>query len=326
MHKKFIKYLIDPKTGEDLVLQSTREEKENIIEGFLVSKSNKYPIVRGVPRFAGYNDANNYTKSFGWQWNKWSKIQFDSYNIGKPMANFTIDMWNKITDIKSTDLNNSVIVDIGCGPGRFLETIRQKNGLAIGIDLSDAVEAAADNFAKDTNVLICQADILQTPIRGESMDGVFSIGVLHHTTNPKAGFNEMVRVTKPNGWVSLSVYSTGGYYDNFIVNAYRKIFKALWPVFGHYPPLIYSYTSVYLTRAIMLVPIFRTIVRPFLSFIPCINIKKDRSWSVLNTFDSVTPSNQSGHTPYEVFQWFKKANLKEIEPSNWAGASFHAIK
>jgi SAM-dependent methyltransferase len=326
MHKKFVKYLIDPKTGEDLVIESSVAVGDTITSGFLVSKSNRYPIVRGVPRFSGYMDNNNYTKSFGWQWNKWAKIQFDSYNVGKPMQGYTKLMWDKITHISTTDLNGGAIVDIGCGPGRFLETILEKNGLAIGIDMSDAVEAAIDNFPNNPNVLICQADILHSPIRTESVDGIFSIGVLHHTSNPKKGFDEMVRAVKPDGWISVSVYSTGGYYDNFIVNIYRKIFKRMWPIFGHYPPLIYSYLVVYVSRVLLSIPIFRTLIRPFLSFFPFINIKKDIGWSVLNTFDSITPSNQSGHTLYEVFNWFKKEKLREIEPSNWAGASVHAIK
>lgn len=314
MQKNFLKYLIDPKTGEDLTWEGD----------FLISPSNKYPIVRGIPRFAGYKDDANYTKSFGYQWNKWSKIQFDSANIGKKMEGYTLMMWDRITHILDKDLNNQVIVDIGCGPGRYIETIRDKNGIAIGIDLSDAVEAAGEIFSKDPNVLICQADALHSPIRSNSIDGVFSIGVLHHTSNPKKGFSEMVRILKPSGWIALSVYSNG-YYDNFFVTVYRKIFKFLWPVFGHYPPLIYTYVVVYVSKPILKVPILRTILRPFMSFFPFMNIK-DMDWSILNTFDSLTPTNQSTHSMYEVFNWFKKENLKEIEPSNWWGASFHAKK
>lgn len=324
MQKHFLKYLIDPKTGEELTIESTLEAKDNVIEGFLVSKSNKYPIVRGVPRFAGYNDDANYTKSFGYQWNKWSQIQFDSKNIGKPYEGFSLDMLNRITGIKS-DFTNKVIVDFGCGPGRFLETIRDKKGIAIGIDLSDAVEASGDIFKNDPNVLVCQADILNSPIKTGSADGVFSIGVLHHTIDAEKGFGELVRVTKDGGWVSASVYGTSGYYDNFIVNVWRKIFKFLWPVFKQYPPLIYTYVVVYISTLIYKIPILRTLVRPFLSFFPSL-ILKDIKWSILNTFDSITPSNQYGFTTFQVFQWFKKANLKNIEPSEWAGSSFTAIK
>ncbi len=325
MNTLFLKYLIDPKTGEELILESTQTEANNVIEGFLVSKSNRYPIVRGIPRFAGYNDDSNYTKSFGYQWNKWSQIQFDSKNIGKPYQGFSLDMLERITGKYQEDLEEKVIVDFGCGPGRFLENIREKNGIAIGLDMSDAVEAAGEIFKNDPKVLICQGDILHSPIKTASVDGVFSIGVLHHRINAQNGFTEMIRAVIENGWISVSVYSTGGYYDSFIVNVWRKIFKALWPILGHYPPLIYSYVVVYITTAILKIPIIRTLVRPFLAFLPSI-ILKDIKWSVLNTFDSVTPSNQYGFTMYQVFQWFKSAGLRNIEPSNWAGSSFTAIK
>lgn len=325
MRIHFLKYLVDPKTGESLSIKPALEKNGDIVEGWLVSKSNRYPIVRGVPRFAGFEDDKNYTKSFGYQWNRWSKIQFDSQNVGKPMQGLSLKMWSRITGVEAPDLNGAVIADFGCGPGRFIETIREKNGIVIGIDYSDAVEAAADNFTDDKNVLICQADILHSPLKPESIDGAFSIGVLHHTKNAEKGFQQMTASIKPEGWIAASVYGVGGYYDNFFVHLYRKIFKTLWPIFGHYPPLIYSYIVVYLFRPILKIPIIRTLIRPFLSFFPFINLP-DIHWSVLDTFDSVTPSNQYGFTMYQVFQWFKSAKLRNIEPSDWAGSSFTAIK
>lgn len=325
MRKKFLKYLIDPATGEDLGIEIHTEKDDDIIEGSLVSEHNRYPIIRGIPRFAGYKDNTSYTKSFDYQWNKWSKIQFDSQNVGKPMQGHTGKMWERITGITSSELNKDIFVDFGCGPGRFIETIINKNGIAIGIDLSDAVEAAAENFANNPDVLICQADILHSPIRPESVDVVFSIGVLHHTNNAKEGFGKIIEAVKPGGRIAVSVYSCGGYYDNFFVTIYRKIFKALWPIFGPYPPLFYSYTTVYLFRPILRIPIVRTLIRPFLIFFPFINLR-DIRWSVLDTFDSVTPSNQYCFTPYQVFQWFKLAGLRGIEPSNWGGSSFMAKK
>jgi len=325
MRSEFLKYLVDPETGEDLKIEATKKNGEKIIDGFLISQSNKYPIVRGIPRFSGYKEEKNYTNSFGYQWNKWSKIQFDSQNIGKKMEGYTLKMLDRITHVTTPDLSGKVIVDFGCGSGRLIETIRQKNGIAIGFDMSDAVEAAEEFFANDPQVLICQADILKSPIRPNSVDGVFSIGVLHHTKDAKIGFDKMVECLKSNGWIAVSVYSPGGYYDNFFVNIYRKIFKKLWPLFGHYPPLIYTYFTIYVLRPFLRVPILRTLIRPFYTFFPFLDLP-DTQWSILNTFDSITPSNQYTFTVYQVFQWFKSANLRNIEPSNWAGGSVHGQK
>ena len=325
MSPAFLAYLCDPKTHEDLVLQPTlQDDSGRIIEGFLVSKSNRYPIVRGVPRFAGYDDSSNYTKSFGYQWNKWSLIQFERDNVGRPMEGHTRRMWERI--VGRTDITpGSVIADYGCGPGRFLDVARSKGATVIGLDLSDAVEAAQEILGNDEHVLICQADILHSPLKPGSMDGTFSIGVLHHTPDARAGFADMVRSTKPGGWIGVSVYGLGGHYDNFITNLWRKLFKLLWPVLGHYPPLIYSYTVVYLTRPLYWSRHLYSLALPILGYIPRIQLR-DIRWSVLDTFDSITPSNQYGFSLFQVFQWAQDEKLNNITPSNWAGASINATK
>jgi len=71
MNLSFLKYLVDPKTGENLELLVKKEENGDVLEGELKSPSNTYLIVRGIPRFAGYSDNGGYAESFGFEWNKW---------------------------------------------------------------------------------------------------------------------------------------------------------------------------------------------------------------------------------------------------------------
>lgn len=315
MHKSFLPYLADPKTGEPLALEVERAEGDEVIEGSLRSASNRYPIVRGVPRFAG----DEYAASFGYQWNRWARVQFESENRGKPMQGHTKAMWERITGLGEGNLAGSVIAEFGCGPGRFLEVVRMKGGRAIGLDLSSAVEAAAENFKNDPDVLICQADILHPPIKSKSLDGSFSIGVLHHTPDPQGGFQRLAASVKPGGWVSVAVYGKGGYYDFPTVTVYRRLFKFLWPIAGHYPPLAYAYFACYVVRPCTRIPLLGSLLK--VAF-PHVRLP-DADWSVLDTFDSVTPSYQSTHESYEVFQWFKRLGLVSIEPSDWSFTSYH---
>ncbi len=237
MHLSFLPYLVDPETVEPLELKVEHREGDVVLKGALSSKMRSYPIVRGIPRFAGYETDGDYSRSFGYQWNRWRKVQFESENAGKPMQGHTLHMWQRITALETDSLEEQVIGDFGCGSGRFLEVVRLKKGRAIGLDLSQAVEAAADHFRHDPQVLICQADILKPPIKPESLDGAFSIGVLHHTPQPAKGFEVMARTVKTGGWISVSVYGKGGYYDFPTVKLYRSLFKALWPWCRQYPPL-----------------------------------------------------------------------------------------
>ncbi|HTQ40716.1 MAG TPA: class I SAM-dependent methyltransferase [Pirellulales bacterium] len=327
MHLSFLDYLADPTTGEPLRLKIAEQRGEFVEAGLLESAVHTYRIVRGIPRFVEYK-AGNYTRSFGYQWRKWPRLQFDSENVGRPMEGYTQKMWEKITGMADENVNlnggkpnvnGAILADIGCGPGRFIEVARTKGARAIGIDYSAAVEVAEQNFKHDPNVCIVQADALNLPLKPQSLDGAFSIGVLHHTPNPKRGVQQAFCAVRPEGWFALSVYGQNGYYDFPAVQFWRKVFKRLWPVLGHYPPLVYTYGTVHLFWPVAhFVPPVGRAIRALLPFIKL----PDFQWSLLDTFDSVTPSYQSAHASFEVFSWLKQAGFSNIEPTNWGFTSF----
>ena len=324
MHKKFLSFLVDPITKEPLTYEGFVPSDNLIDEGFLVSSTNRYPIIRGIPRFIS---EENYAESFGWQWNNWARVQFDSENIGKAMEGHTGRMWRTICgldeNINNTSLKGKLVLDIGCGSGRFIEAARNEGALVVGLDFSIAADTAGKNFSNDNDVCIIQADALNLPFKENVFDAAFSIGVLHHTPHPSKGVLEAYRILKNNGWLAISVYGKTGFYKYPNVQAWRKIFATLWPLFGYRPPLIYTYLIVTLFAPISNLSrsLGRIIKIPF----PFISMP-DRDWSLLDTFDSITPSYQSGHESYEVFTWFKDAKYKKIKPTNWGNTSWRGKK
>jgi len=231
-------------------------------------------------------------------------------------------MWERITAIRTEGLGGAVIGDFGCGAGRFLEVVRSKGGRVIGLDMSEAVGVANEWFGGDEDVLICQADVLAPPLAPDSLDGVFSIGVLHHTPDPLRGFSALVETVKPGGWVAVSVYGKGGYYDWPTVRFYRRIFQALWPLVGPRAPLAYSWFAAHILRSLSHIPAFGLLLRAAFPFVRL----PDARWSFLVTFDSVTPKYQSTHDSFEVFQWFRQNGLCDIAPSDWGFTSYHGIR
>jgi SAM-dependent methyltransferase len=322
MHVAFIDYLVDPSTKAPLTIEIRERVGDRILEGNLISPTAKYPIVRGVPRFAGYAERRSTSRTFGYQWQRWPRVNFESASVGTPMEGYTRNMWERIVSVFADDLHGAVIADFGCGSGRFIEIVRMKQGRVIGVDISDAVEAARRNFEHDPNVLICQADVLNPPIRPESVDGAFSIGVLHHTPEPRRGLLEMVKTVKRGGWVAVSVYGKGGYYDFPTVRAYRRLFNMLWTVCGPYPVLAYSYLAAYVLRPFSHVPGLGLLIRALFPFARLRTAK----WSLLDTFDSLTPRYQSAHESYEVFRWCVEAGLSDIAPSDWGFTTYHGVR
>lgn len=317
MHRDFTQYFADPVTKEPLHLTIARERHGRVIEGAFESSIARYPIVNGIPRFVD-PQATQYASSFGYQWTRWPRLQFESENAGKVMEGYTRRMWEAITGMTGPAAADQVVLDIGCGPGRFVDVARAKGARVIGIDYSGAVEPAARSFAHDPGVCICQGDALHLPIRSASMDGIFTIGALHHTPDPACGVREAAAALAPDGWFAISVYSAGGFYNTRMVQAWRRLFVRLWPYAGHVPPLVYAHLVVRAARVLRYLPPTDRVLN---ALCPSKHLA-DIDWSVLDTFDSVTPSHQSAHTCHEVFTWLKRAGLHDIEPTTWAPTSF----
>jgi SAM-dependent methyltransferase/uncharacterized protein YbaR (Trm112 family) len=107
-------------------------------------------------------------------------------------------------------VKGKVTLDIGCGAGISSATFGSFGAHYIGIDHS--VHAATyalrhlrgsggDGFTVQGN-----AELL--PIRDQSIDVVYSNGVLHHTPNFATAMDEAYRVLKPGGKAIIALYAT----------------------------------------------------------------------------------------------------------------------
>jgi SAM-dependent methyltransferase len=119
--------------------------------------------------------------------------------------------------------HDKVILDAGCGMGRFTRLAHQYgSSLIVGVDLSDSVDVAFENMRHCDNVLIIQADLASLPLKA-LFDYIFCIGVLHHTENPRATFNSIASVLRPGG--SLSTWVYGSENNHWIINLLNPLRK-----------------------------------------------------------------------------------------------------
>lgn len=326
MHPKFMDLLCCPETGERFSLE-IREQRVNglIITGALrTRKGRTYPIVRGVPRFV---DEEAYADSFGVEWNRWPRTQFEFENIGRPMEGHTMRMWDRITHLSAEEIRDRTIVDFGCGPGRFLDIVRSKGGYAVGIDLSSAVDAARQNFSNDPDVLIVQGDLLHPPFRPGVMDGGYSIGVLHHTPDPAAGVASLANVVRPEGWLACCVYSKDDFYDFPSLQRLRKVHQALKPFIGYKLATAYSYAAAYgiapVLQKLKEFGWWKTVQYIEKNLLVCVRLRDPR-WRVLDVFDAITPAIATTHTPEEVRSWLEQAGCTGVRTTYWCPTSFAA--
>lgn len=105
--------------------------------------------------------------------------------------------------------DNDNVIDIGCGNGRFLEVIGEKNISYTGVDISkDLIKIAKEKY-DDTHTFYT-ANALHLPTPSEHYDIAYSFAVLHHIPSHRyrAQFiREAARILKPDGTFVLTVWN-----------------------------------------------------------------------------------------------------------------------
>lgn len=333
MHPTFLPLLRCPRTGSELRLQVDElAEDQSVRSGRLTSTlgGHRYPIVGGIPRFV---DQEHYAGSFGYEWHKWSRVQFERENAGRPMAGHTRRMFETITGLAPADLRGKLAVEFGCGPGRFLDLARGAGARVVGLDMSVAVESARANFRGDPGVLIVQGDVLHPPLARAAFDVGYSIGVLHHTPAPAAGLRALAGVIRPGGRIACSVYQKGSFYDYPSVALYRGLVNAVRARFGARAALTLAlwYTSFAAYGLYYPLALARKIrgarrLAGYLEKYALVSLNlPDARWRILDVFDAITPTFASTHTAEEVRGWLAAAGCREIRQVAWGATSFAGV-
>ena len=132
--------------------------------------------------------------------------------------------------------SNPIMLDAGCGAAMsalalfepVLGRIRY-----VGVDVSTAVEVAKQRFEeRGLTAAFLQADLNNLPLPENSVDLVFSEGVLHHTDDTRAALNAVVRHLKPGGRILFYVYRKKGPIREFTDDYVREKLQAMTPERG----------------------------------------------------------------------------------------------
>jgi SAM-dependent methyltransferase len=279
-------------------------EDKIIKQGKLIDHATgkEYKIVNAIPRFL--DSEKNYSDNFGLQWNKFKKTQFDSYT---GLALTGKRFWENTRWTKS-ELKGKVILEAGCGAGRFTEILLSAGATIVSFDLSNAVEANYENNGDKGDLVIFQGDIYNIPFPDNYFDYVFCHGVLQHTPDPDRSYKEIFKKLKHGGKISID------YYLKFSTATPWSTPKYFWrPVTKKMSPqkllrVIKFYIPVWLPvdTLIRKIPRFGDRILAFLR-IPCWNYlgmglsySQRKQWAILDTFDALAPAYDYPKTFDEV--------------------------
>ena len=271
--------------------------------GFLCPSCKRaYRNEQGIVRFV---DAQYYAASFGFQWHRYQKTQLDHDELRESERNFLAK-----SALRPEDLKGKLVLDVGCGMGRFAEVATRWGARVVGVDLSAAAEVAAKNLA-DRDFVAFQADVFALPFAPESFDVIYSIGVLHHTPDCEAAVKALDKYLKPGGLLVVWLYS--GY------NKWYR-FSDFWRRYTHKmkPQTLHGILKVAvpffynLQQGLKRVPLVGRPAAGLVHHVFPVNRQKDPEARMLDTFDWYSPKYQSKHTYEQVFKWYGAMGMEDM--------------
>ena len=102
----------------------------------------------------------------------------------------------------------SSILEVGCATGQLTEHIGRQGMNAVGVDKSTQMLQLANKLISG-NVRFERANALSLPFDANQFDQVIAASLLNVLPQPELALNEMVRICKPGGKISVLVPLAG---------------------------------------------------------------------------------------------------------------------
>jgi SAM-dependent methyltransferase len=224
MKEKLLDMLACPTCGGDILLAyASKYDDKEIIDGVLTCKkcTREYKVVRGVPRFVELGkieqDKAETAENFGWQWTHFTQED----------PKYTDQLLGWLQPVSKEFFAGKIVLEGGCGKGRHTKLAGEWGAKeVVGIDLGDGVESAFALTRHLAHVHIIQCDIFKLPLK-KVFDYAFSVGVLHHTPDPKGAFTSLASKVKKDGHISAWVYGAeNNEWISRFVNPVRESFTS----------------------------------------------------------------------------------------------------
>jgi SAM-dependent methyltransferase len=318
MKRSDLPFLACPGCHSNLTISESREVHGNIHSASLSCQScgRSYQIVNSVPRFV---PPENYATNFGFQWNTFSKTQLDSYTG----LSISRERFFRSTGWTPDEMKGKLVLDVGCGAGRFAEIALSTGAHVVALDYSSAVDACAANLGSNENLRVIQADVYSLPFRPAQFDFVYCLGVLQHTPDPRATVHALCKQLRVGGKITVDVYPS--LWLNLLWPKYwlrpatkRLDQKRLLAVVERLTPGLLR-----ISQLIARIPIVGAKLRWLVPVVnhqpnfPQLSADQNCEWAILDTFDMFSPAYDKPQTIQTIAAWLRESGLTDVNVFRW---------
>lgn len=326
MRSKTVPYLRCPVHLSLLELEITNEADDgHIMSGRLrCTEMCEYKIENGIPNLlpdtnvvldgVDISQLQEATiERFGYEWRyfrdwgwleEYPEIPYAQEKFyGSLIENTRDAFWGKTLLQKDDFQVGQVVLDAGCGNGRFCGIAANTGAEIFGIDLGLGVISAFQNTRHLPNVHIIQGDLFRLPFGAQTFDVAYSIGVLMHTGNAEKAFASIANCIKDSGLFGIRVYGEGRKSYEFLDKILRDILTKL-PISLQ---MRFSQWMASIARRLRKNPKLYQRVYTHINLLPTDH----------HMFDWWSAPIATHHTVHEVDKWYRsnEFKLREIKPS-----------
>lgn len=221
--------LVCPRCRGRLLLSSA-DDVDGVLAHASGSCDERYPVIGGIPRLLlGAHRARLLAERGEWfEADAERRTLANAWRASAPalpsdvVGSFDYE-WRRFSTIATPELqsvagqyfdvvperlfaSDQVVLDAGCGAGRWAYETAKRGARVIALDLGLSVEVAKRNTAATGRVACVQADLRELPLGDGAVDWAYSLGVIHHIPDTAVALSRVVRTVRPAGALLLYVY------------------------------------------------------------------------------------------------------------------------
>jgi SAM-dependent methyltransferase len=315
MHPDLLALLVCPVCSGGLRLEGGAVcEAGRVVNGSLACESqHRFPIVSRVPRFVQHDlgpDQARTRASFGYEWTR----LYPSHGHTPAELTAERDIFLEYTRTVPSDFRGKLVLDAGCGNGRYARLANDWGARVVAVDISSAVEIAAVNLGDRQQVDVVQADLFRLPLRPGTFDLVYSVGVLHHTPDAHAAFTAVMPFVREGGSLSIFVHGQG----NRALYAVNRLLRALTTRASYATTWRFSLVLTALGKTLQTIPFLGPVC--YLVGRQVVFFSPDQH----NNFDHYSAGFTSFHRKEEVRSWYQDWEDVAVRYAGVANESIYA--
>lgn len=302
MRESLVELLECPACHSPLRIKSASRQADRIRSGSLgCGNRHVYPVREFIPVFAREKD---YMEVFSSLRESPAGILPTSGELD--VGRITREEFEAETQVDPRDLRGKTVLDAGCGGGRFTELLAGLGVRVVGMDIDRVgLDQVGRTLADNEDAHLVQADLFNLPFRPGAFDFIFSLGVLHHTPDPKGAFLHLARLLKAGGQIAVWVYpkSPG-----------TPVSDLLRPLTTRMPEKYLFWMASAVTTSygpLLKIPRLSRRLKAVL-YRARLPWHDERHWRVHSFLDWYGPKYQYKYSPEEVEGWFHEAGLVDV--------------